>query len=141
MEVRRARDEDEVAEALALRERIFAGEQGVPRAADRDGRDGEALHVVALEDGQLLGTVRLVFEGDVAHLGRMAVEPSARRQGVASAVLSTAERCAREAGARRLGLHAQVYTEELYVRGGFERSGEPFFQQGIEHVAMEKALA
>ncbi len=141
MEVRPARDEFEVAEALSLRERVFSGEQGVPRAADRDGRDRQALHVVALEGERLLGTGRLVFDGHIARLGRLAVDPSARRRGVGSALLRTVERCARRRGARRLTLHAQVYAEDLYAKAGFTRSGEPFVEQGIEHVAMEKPLA
>ena len=50
MEVREARSDDEVAAALGLRERVFCGEQGVSVEADRDGRDPEATHIVAVDD-------------------------------------------------------------------------------------------
>lgn len=120
---------------------MFAGEQGVPIEADRDGRDGEAAHVVALDRGQVVGTCRLVFRGGVARLGRMAVEPSARRRGVGAAVLEEAERAARRAGADRVELHAQIPARELYARAGYIERGEPFVEEGIEHVAMGKSLA
>ena len=45
MEVRRPRDESELAAALALREEVFCGEQGVTLEGDRDGLDAEALHL------------------------------------------------------------------------------------------------
>ncbi len=141
LEVRPARNEADVAAALSLRRRVFYEEQGVHPAADRDGRDHEALHVVALWDGRVVGTARLDFDRGIAHLGRLAVDPSSRRRGIATALLETAERCARKSGARRVTLHAQVYTEDLYAKGGYSRRGKPFFEQGIEHVAMEKPLA
>ena len=50
VEVRRPRDEHELAAALALREEVFCGEQGVTFDGDRDGRDDEALHLVAVDD-------------------------------------------------------------------------------------------
>ena len=132
---------DEVAAALALRERVFSGEQGVRAEADRDGRDRDAMHVVAVRGDDVIGTCRLVFDGQVAQLGRMAVEPDWRGQGVGAALLVTAERCALEAGARRIDLHAQMPAIPLYSRGGFVQRGERFVEEGIPHVTMEKPLA
>jgi predicted GNAT family N-acyltransferase len=139
--VRPARGEHEVAAALRLRELVFCGEQGVPPGADRDGRDHEALHLVALDAGRVIGTCRLVFDGDVARLGRMAVARRVRRSGVGAAMLAAAERSARDAGARRITLHAQTAVKELYSRHGFASRGKRFVEDGIEHVPMEKVLA
>jgi predicted GNAT family N-acyltransferase len=141
LEVRPARSPKEVADALHLRERVFAGEQGVPVAADRDGRDSEAAHLVAVEGGSVIGTCRLVFRGRVARLGRLAVEPDWRGRGVGAALLDEAERCARDAGADRIDLHAQTAARSLYARGGYVERGEEFVEEGIEHVAMEKSIA
>ena len=126
--------------ALRLRERVFAGEQGVPLEADRDGRDHEALHVVAVDGDGVVGTCRLVFRGAVARLGRLAVEPARRGRGVGTAVLREADKAARARGAQRIDLHAQTYAKELYVRDGYEERGRPFTEEGIEHVSMEKRL-
>jgi predicted GNAT family N-acyltransferase len=120
---------------------VFAGEQGVPVEADRDGRDREAVHLVALEDGAVVGTCRLVFRGPVARLGRMAVESERRGHGVGAALLVEAERCARETGSARISLHAQTHARALYARGGYEQRGDVFVEEGISHVAMEKRLA
>jgi predicted GNAT family N-acyltransferase len=130
-----------VAAALDLRERVFAGEQGVSVAADRDGRDHEAIHLVALDGGQVVGTCRLLFRGRVARLGRLAVEPDHRGRGIGAAVLAEADHVARGRRADTIALHAQTYARGLYLDAGYTEQGPPFVEEGIEHVAMEKRLA
>ena len=140
VEVRRPRDEQELAAALALREEVFAGEQGVTVDADRDGLDPEALQLVAVED-EILGTCRMLIEpGGTARFGRMCVRASARGRGIAAALLASAEAEARAAGAIRIGMHAQTDALPLYQRAGFIPYGDRFDEEGIEHLGMEKHL-
>jgi predicted GNAT family N-acyltransferase len=109
--------------------------------ADRDGRDAEATHLVAVESGRVIGTCRLLFRGRVARLGRLAVEPDERGRGVAGDILAEADRVSRAHGADRISLHAQTYALALYERDGYRERGVRFMEEGIEHVAMEKLLA
>jgi predicted GNAT family N-acyltransferase len=139
--VRRARDRSEIEAALELRRRVFCEEQGVAPAADRDGRDGEAIHVVAIEEGTIVGTCRVLVDAGRARLGRMAVEAGLRGRGIGGELLEAAERSALRTGAERVTLHAQAAAESLYVRGGYEPVGERFLEEGIEHVRMEKCLS
>ena len=141
MEVRETISDEEVTAALALRSRVFCDEQGVSFEADQDGRDPEATHIVAVEDGAVIGTCRLLFRGPVARLGRLAVEPERRGDGVAAAILREADRVAVDAGAETIALHAQTYAQALYEHAGYEEYGPTFVEEGIEHVAMEKRLA
>jgi len=141
-EVRLTRDAAEVAAALALRADVFCEEQGVPLDADRDGLDDDALHVVAIDGGELVGTCRVVLDGaGHARFGRLCVRPDARRRGLAAALLREAEREARAAGARRMTLHAQTSALDLYRRSGYESEGEPFDEEGIEHLRMSRSLS
>jgi predicted GNAT family N-acyltransferase len=140
VDVREVRTDDELAAALELRERVFCEEQGVSVEADRDGRDPEATHIVAVDGGRVIGTCRLLFRGGVARLGRLAVEPDRRGDGVGAAILREADRMARAAGADAISLHAQTYAKELYLRDGYEVRGATFVEEGIEHVSMEKPL-
>jgi predicted GNAT family N-acyltransferase len=119
---------------------VFSGEQGVSIAADRDGRDGESTHLVAVERDRVIGTCRLLFRGGVARLGRLAVEPDRRGDGIGAAILREADRIARAAGSEAISLHAQTYAKELYLRDGYEERGAAFVEEGIEHVSMEKPL-
>jgi predicted GNAT family N-acyltransferase len=140
-EVRPARTPPEVWAALALRRAVFVDEQRVPIADELDGRDDDALHLVAVEaGGAVVGTCRILRAGSTATLGRLAVAGAARGRGLGSGLVAEAERVAREAGARRMTLAAQVDAIVLYERAGYEPSGERFLDAGLEHQRMEKAL-
>jgi predicted GNAT family N-acyltransferase len=139
-EVRRARGSEELAAALKLRHDVFCVEQGVPEREELDGRDHEGIHLVAVEDGELLGTCRVLLVGRTAQFSRLAVRADARRKGIASALLEEAELETRLAGGKRLVLHAQTYAQALYEKAGYRPRGSVFREAGIEHVAMEREL-
>jgi predicted GNAT family N-acyltransferase len=120
---------------------VFSGEQGVSVTADRDGRDDEATHIVAVDGGRVVGTCRLLFRGRVARLGRLAVAPERRGEGIAAAILLEADSVALDRAADSISLHAQTYALDLYLDAGYEVRGPAFMEEGIEHVAMEKRLA
>ena len=139
-EVRRVRGKEEMAAALRLRHDVFCVEQGVPEREELDGRDGEAIHLVAVSDGELLGVCRVLIVGTTAQFSRLAVRASARRQGIATALLEAADAETLAARGRRLVLHAQTYARELYEIAGYRPRGRAFTEAGIEHIAMEKQL-
>jgi predicted GNAT family N-acyltransferase len=140
IEVRPPRHEQELAAALALREEVFCGEQGVTFDGDHDGRDGEALQLVAVED-DVLGTCRMLIEpGGTAKFARLCVRAGARGRGIGAALLAVAEQEARAAGAVRIGMHAQTDALRLYERAGYTPYGDRFDEEGIEHLGMEKYL-
>jgi predicted GNAT family N-acyltransferase len=128
--------------ALDLRERVFCGEQGVAREEEIDGRDGEGRHLVALApDGEhVIGTLRLLLDGAVAKIGRVAVDREWRRRGIAARMLALALDAASEAGAREARLAAQTDAIALYAQAGFEIVSGEFEEAGIPHVWMSRSL-
>lgn len=139
--IRRVRSEAELQAALALREEVFCGEQGVTLGGDRDGRDREAIQLIAVRDGDVVGTCRVLVEDGTAKFGRLAVRRDARGRGIGRELLRAAEREARAAGARRMGLAAQRHAMRLYAEAGFSPYGAVYEDEGIPHRNMEKALA
>jgi predicted GNAT family N-acyltransferase len=139
-DVRRASGETEMAAVLELRHDVFCLEQGVPSREELDGRDGDGVHLVAVADGDVLATCRLLFVGPTVQFSRLAVREAARRRGIATALLQLADDETRAGGARRLVLHAQTYARSLYEAAGYEPRGRVFMEAGIEHIAMEKIL-
>lgn len=140
VEIRRIAGAQEYAAALELRDRVFCVEQGVPKREEIDGRDDDALHLVAVQDGRVIGTCRMLFVGRTVQFSRLAVDAAVRREGIATALLQEADHEARSRGGQRIVLHAQTYAQALYAVAGYEPRGRVFVEAGIEHVAMEKRL-
>ena len=134
----------EVDAALEVRRVVFIEGQGVDEALERDGQDGAAVHAVAYADGRVAAAGRMLLRnranGTVGRVGRMAVLTEHRRKGLATAVLRALEAEARRRGWRAIELHAQTYVADLYAKQGYAPHGEPFYEAGIEHVTMTKAL-
>ena len=136
---RLARDE-ELPRLMALRHAVFCEEQGVPEELERDTHDATAIHLVVDEGGVVTGTCRLVREGDVVRLGRMAVAPGRRGAGLGALLLGRAHEVARAAGAREVELHAQLDVRGFYERAGYVAEGGVFEEAGIAHITMRRPL-
>jgi predicted GNAT family N-acyltransferase len=131
----RTAEGDDLGAAMALRHAVFCVEQGVPEELENDEHDERALHLVAVADGAVVGTCRLVFEGGSARLGRMAVGRSHRGR-----LLGAAHRQARAAGATEVELHSQLPARDFYARAGYAPEGDEFEEAGIAHVVMRRPL-
>ena len=127
--------------AMDVRRLVFVVEQAVPPDIERDGDDATADHAVALLDGRVVGTARLVSLGRVGVLGRMAVLPEARGRGVGDRLLRLIERRAAERGLTAVELHAQLHARGFYERAGYAADGPEYDEAGIPHVTMRKRLA
>jgi len=126
---------------LALRRTVFCDEQGVSEGLEFDGCDAEALHLACLLDDHVVGTLRLVCQGDQARLGRMAVRADCRRAGIGRRLVQAASDLLVERGCTRIVLHAQVRALGFYEALGFRARGERFTEAAIEHVFMDRDLA
>jgi hypothetical protein len=84
--VRWASDPRDVSAALALREQVFCGEQGVPPSVEIDRLDEQAMHVVALapDEPGAIGTLRLLLLDDEVKLGPASPSSPSRSRTPAS---------------------------------------------------------
>ena len=136
--VREAASEADRQACFAIRIEVFVGEQGVPREAELDQHEPAATHLIALADGEPVGTLRWrLLPGGTAKIERVAVRHPARGLGVGRLLLTEAlRRIAVTAGVSEAVLHAQTHATVFYERLGFMRDGAPFAEEGIEHVRM-----
>lgn len=131
-------------QAAALRTRVFVHEQNVPPELELDHYDADATHFVALENGAVVGTLRIVTlrddHGWSAKIGRVAVEAATRRKGVGRALMRAAIEHARTSGARDCVLTSQTAVLAFYEKLGFTAHGEVCPEAGIPHRAMTLPL-
>ena len=133
--------EAEMEAAMAVRFRVFVAEQAVPAEEELDDADATASHAVAICQGQVVGTGRLVLQDDGdAQIGRMAVDQTWRRKGIGDQILRFLEEEARAQGLRRCVLHAQEYVKSFYAARGYQEQGDTFLEVNIPHIEMLKEL-
>lgn len=106
--------------------------------ADPDGRV-----MLALEDGELVGTAHLAKAGSRSWFGQFAVQPLGQSRGTGSALLAECERITRdEWGLRRMGMSVIWTRTELidwYLRRGYAPTGEiKPFPYGDERFGLPK---
>ncbi len=117
-----------------IRNQVFVVEQQVPQALEWDGLDAGAKHLLAsTPNGHWCGCARLLPSGQI---GRIAVLPAFRRQGIGRRLLDSAVALAGADGLSGCFLHAQQHLAEYYGKAGFLIVGEPFMEAGIPHVRM-----
>jgi predicted GNAT family N-acyltransferase len=126
---------------FALRHAVFVVEQAVPPEIEVDEFDASATHLVTLHDHEVIGTLRLVADGEAAKVGRVAVRAAARKNGIGSRLMARAAAIASDKGFREIVLHAQVSVIGFYRRLGYREEGNVFDEAGIPHVAMRKSIA
>lgn len=143
VDVIEVRSPEQLGHALDIRRAVFVAEQGVSEALEIDGRDGAAEHLLALLEGEPVGTLRLrlLEDGRIAKIERVAVLAPARGQGLGAMLMRAALGRAATLGAREARLHAQIYVTAFYQALGFVAFGEEFEEDGIPHVAMRLDLA
>lgn len=121
-------------DARKVRYSVFVVEQNVPVEIELDDNDAVCVHAVAYDDaGRAVGTGRLLPD---THIGRMAVLPTCRGQGVGSQLLRALIHEARLRSYPEVVLSAQLHAIPFYERHGFIPEGEPYQDAGIEHVRM-----
>jgi ribosomal protein S18 acetylase RimI-like enzyme len=78
--------------------------------------------------------------GDI-RMRQVAVVPELQRRGIGKALAEYSEAWARNAGYRRMVLHARETAVAFYESLGYARVGDRFEEVTIDHWAMEKCLA
>ena len=130
----------DIAVCRALRRAVFIEEQGVSEADEVDGRDGEAVHLLATRDGVAVGTARLLITGSKGKIGRVCVLPGARGTGLGAALIAAALESLRKRGCATAVLGAQTHALGFYERLGFAAFGPEYLDAGIPHRDMELSL-
>ena len=133
--VTRAAWQQQGEQSRAIRYKVFVEEQKVPKAMEVDDQDAAAEHFLVRHENKLVATGRLTTDGQI---GRMAVLPAFRNQGIGSRLLKTMLEYARERNLKRVYLHAQIRAIPFYNRHGFHACGETFMEAGIAHRRMER---
>lgn len=93
------------------------------------------------EEDKLLGCCLLTkIDKDCVRLRQMAVQNNLQGKGIGASMMNFAENVARDAGYKKLIMHARKTAVGFYEKLEYKISGEEFMELSIPHYIMEKRL-
>jgi len=109
-----------------------------PEELDKEKND---ILIGAFEEDKILGCCLLTaIKKDCVRLRQMAVQNNLQGKGIGAAMMNFAENVARDAGYRKLIMHARKSAIGFYEKFGYKVSGDEFLELSIPHYIMEKKL-
>jgi N-acetylglutamate synthase-like GNAT family acetyltransferase len=136
-------DDPRMAEAHALRHEALFAPFGLARDDRWDDAGVDRRHLVALDEGTVVGYASLLLEADgTGHIRQVSVRPALQGRGIGRALMAECEAEARRLGLPLVWLNARVTAEGFYRRLGYTTvSGTfPSGRTGVPHARMEKRL-
>jgi radical SAM protein (TIGR04043 family)/putative N-acetyltransferase (TIGR04045 family) len=133
---------EELAACHAVRQAVFVEEQGIFPENDTDVHDIDAVHILALVDGEIAGVVRCYRQhGDIWYGGRLAVLRRFRSHLGALLVHKAVEVMCSRPDVRRFFAMVQIQNVRFFRRLHWKGLGHTFMYNGCKHQLMERALS
>lgn len=121
--------------ALSIRKEVFVKEQKVDEHLEFDGLDAEAIHYLAFYNENAVGTARWRKTEKGIKLERFAVLAPYRKQLIGLTLLEAVLKDVKGFG-KTIYLNSQKSAIGFYLKYNFIKTGNPFFEAGIEHIKM-----
>jgi len=115
-----------------------------PPGSERDEKDAEAYHVMAVDqDDNVIGVGRVHFNSETeAQVRYMAVREEWMQKGIGSLILTKLEQHSKDNGATKIMLYARENAIDFYLKRGYFNQGPAHTLFGqIPHLFMTKTLA
>ncbi|MDT2763139.1 GNAT family N-acetyltransferase [Enterococcus asini] len=130
------------AAAFYLRYQVFVLEQGIPAELEFDELDKQQPDFFVMFDGQIpIATIRYQSDSkraDWIRPDRFCVAKPYRKQGIGQQLLVDYEAKAQKEGYLGSVLSAEASAQGFYEKLGYQPFGDPFYEDGILCITMEK---
>lgn len=141
MKLKYVDSQKDLVDCLRVRIEVFVKEQEIDIDLELDQEDATCRHYALINDDEkVIGTCRLLHEGEVVHIGRVAVLKNERKNGAGRFMIGEVEKVCKQLGYQKIVLGAQCSAIEFYEKCGFHTYGDLYLDADIDHKMMEKYL-
>jgi N-acetylglutamate synthase-like GNAT family acetyltransferase len=126
---------------VELRNEILRKPLGLAFAPKELAREKEDILIGAFEEDKMLGCCLLTkVDNECVRLRQMAVQNNLQGKGIGASMMNYAENVARDAGYKKIIMHARKTATGFYDKLGYKITGKEFEELTIPHIIMEKKL-
>lgn len=127
--------------SLRFRENILRKPLGLLLSFDDIQNEISQIHIVAIEDDKIKGTVLLYPQlNNIIKLRQMAIDPVLQGRGYGKKLIEFAESKARILNAKSIEMTARVRARNFYETMGYQVRGREYLELTIPHISMVKFL-
>jgi predicted GNAT family N-acyltransferase len=131
----------EYRQMVDLRNEILRKPLGLSFKKEDLDKEKDDILIGAFEEDKMLGCCLLTRVDDTnVRLRQMAVQNNLQGKGIGASMLNFAENVARDAGYRKMVMHARKTAVHFYEKLGYKICSEEFEEITIPHYIMEKKL-
>ncbi len=137
IEVRPIQNQKELDDMYYQRWLVLRAPVGMDRGTEKDKYDDSAFHLVAVCNGNVIGSARLrELSEELGSIAYVSVLPEFRNQGIGTKLIEALIEKAKRKNLKRLRLMARISASGFYKRLGFFEMGDPFDYLDIPHIFM-----
>ena len=142
LELKIAKHSTDFEQAFNLRWVLLRKPWNQPRGSEQDELEQESIMVIAMENGEAVGTGRVHMAADgMAQIRYMAVQEEMQGKGVGKEILRMLEQKINKQGAQKVFLNSRENAVKFYLANGYRLVKEVDSLYGvIRHFLMEKDL-
>ena len=145
MEVKIAHSLDDFMKVMIIRSIIFMGEHGHKYNMEFDDYElSSRTHLLACEDnGEPIGIMRILKDGQEAKLERLAVVPEYRGKGISKEIIKAGLTFCQEQGVKKAYLFCEPSLVPYWHQKGFERIGgnKTLLYRGMKIIPVMKKVS
>ncbi len=142
IKIKEPKTAQEYKEYFKLRWKILREPWAQPKGSEKDNKENESYHKIAVINNKIVGCGRGHFNsGKQAQIRYMAIHEKFRRSGIATKLLDSLERTLIDNGAEEIILKSRLSAISLYLNNGYKifKKGDLLFGE-IEHFWMKKKI-
>ena len=124
----------------AVRSEVFINEQGADAGKEFDSYDDTAEFALLFDNEKAVGTARIAETDQGFKIGRIAILKDYRGKGYGALIVNAVTEKARDKGARKVYVDAQLYAVKFYEKLGFRIIGDEIIDRGLRHIPMLKEV-
>ncbi len=133
--------EDDFSPCLEVRKKVFCLEQGISEQTEFDSLDKESFHLLLSENGEAVGTGRIIKTDDkTVHFGHIAILENCRKNGFGKILIDEMVKKAKELSAEKITINAQLHAVKFYEKSGFAVNGVKRNNGEFDFIPMAKDL-